>query len=102
MNNFNDLEIREMAIQFFMNEGMKQYEAIEKESENCYCIIEFDDYNIEDKIGVFIIHLSNMGELDEIPPYLQRYINFNKWYSDFVKDGGKIERIKPNTYIICW
>lgn len=102
MNKFNALEREQMAKRFFMNEGMTQTELIEKQSEGSYCVIEFDDYGIEDKIGAFIIHLSNMGELDEVPPGLHKYLNFNKWYVDFVQDGGKVAKLRKNTYIISW
>lgn len=102
MNNANVLNIEDIAIDFYMQQGYTKQDAVEKEKERCYCVLHLDDYGIEDRVAAFIVHLDNMGELKDIPRYLHRYIDFDKWYRDFIFDGGAVKRVRKSVYIITW
>lgn len=92
----------QIAINYYIRQGYEKEEAIDLEKQSCYAVLDLNDYLFTDIITAFAVHLDNIGELEEIPKCLYKYINFDKWYIDFVKEGGKVSKIYKNVYIITW
>lgn len=92
---------KNIIISVCLDKGMSQEQAEYVEENGNYDLIHFRDFGIQDKVGAFIVYLDMKGQFDHFS-YIFKYVDFDKWYSDFVDSGGFIEKIHSNCYLIVW